>query len=63
MLEERIIKSETIGKITLELVQENDLFVFYWKECGERLTSDAYTIESEAMETFMSELNYLKNKG
>ena len=62
-MEERIIKSETVGKITLELVKENDLFVVYWKECGERLTSDAFTIESEAMETFMSELNYLKNKG
>ena len=63
MLEERIIKSENVGKITLELVQENDLFVVYWKECRERLTSAAFTIESEAMETFMSELNYLKNKG
>lgn len=62
-MEERIIKSETVGKITLELVKENELFVVYWKECAERLTSDAFTIESEAMETFMSELNYLKNKG
>lgn len=37
-----ILKSTVLGEVELEIHKEDDLFVLYFKECGEYTSSDTH---------------------
>ena len=59
-MKKRLIKTKIIGEVTLELVQEDELFVIYWVENDERLSSEAFESEEEALKGLTAEINTIR---